>query len=408
MRKPLSPLQAFAADALGATGRGADLHAQVMSWLSLAQAACVLSERGVALSDDRLAEAAALLAEFADQRPSMVHDALPAPTLLVPQLAEQFRVAAEAMENADYFELAFTTVAAVCRLTAHADAVTATLATLHLGRIARQLHDFTTAEDCYDGVILRATRERDAPLAARGHIGRALLRDLRGNLPAAEASYRKALTLAVPGGGAYAMACQGLMTLAINRQQLGDALLYGWQLHDASGESSEMRDVALFELSVVALHAGFPAPAMRGFACALERVRVPRLQLLILGGAIRAAVQLGRIDEVAKILAEIKQMIRDTHLPHEAAQVLIHVAGALRDMHDVSGAREALREARALAEQYKYHEFVFRADRMSDQMSGSASSAADTDSVRTPEHVAVPRGRRRALRIGIERLEALR
>ncbi|WP_373064938.1 tetratricopeptide repeat protein [Gemmatimonas sp.] len=403
MRKPLSPLQAFAADAGSATDRGADLGGQIMSWLSVAQSADLLSASGAVPSEQSLAQSTALLAEFADQRPSMVHDVLPAPAVLIPQVAERFRVAAEAMEIAGCYELAFTTVAAVCRLTAHADAVTATLATLHLGRIARQMHDFATAEDCYDRVVVRSTRERDAPLAARGHIGRALLRDIRGNLPAAEASYRKAMELAVPGGGAYVMACQGLITLAINRKQLGDALLFGWQLHDASADHSEMRYVALFELSVVALHAGFPEPAMNGFSHALERVRVPRLQLLILGGAIRAAARLNRLDEVATIQSAIERTIRDANQPHEAAQVLIYTAGALHEINDVVGARVALDAGRALAERYGYHEFVFRADNMVD--SWSVSLASDTASATV---TVVRPSRKRALRVGIERLAALR
>ncbi len=407
MRKPLSPLQAFAADAGGATDRGVVLDTQLMSWLSVAQSADLLSASGASPSEQSLSQYSTLLAEFADQRPSMVHDALPAPTSPLPQMAERFRVAAEAMEIAGCYELAFTTVAAVCRFTAHADAVTATLATLHLGRIARQMNDFPAAQDCYDRVVLRATRERDAPLAARGHIGRALLRDIRGNLPAAEASYRKAMELAVPGGGAYGMACHGLMTLAINRQQLGDALLYGWQMHDASADDSEMRYVALFELSVVALHAGFPEPAMRGFSHALDRVRVPRMQLVFLGGAIRAAARLKRLDEVATILSAIERTIRDANQPHEAAQVMIHAAGALHEVNDVVGARAALDIGRALAERYGYHEFVFRAENMEDSWSRSmAADAAGTSTGATSR--VVPQSRKRALRVGIERLAALR
>ncbi len=405
MRKPLSPLQAFAADAGGATDRGVVLGAQLMSWLSVAQSADLLSAGGAVPSERALAQSAALLAEFADQRPSMVHDALPGPTVPVPQIAERFRVAAEAMEIAGCYELAFTTVAAVCRLTAHADAVTATLATLHLGRIARQMHDFAAAEDCYDRSIARATRERDGPLAARGHIGRALLRDIRGNIPAAEASYRKALSLAGPGGGAYIMACQGLMTLAINRQQLGDALLYGWQLHDASAEDSEMRYIALYELSVVALHAGFPEPAMRGFAHALERVHVPRLHLIFLGGAIRAAARLRRVEQVTTIRGAIERAIRDANQPHDAAQVLLFTAGALHEIDDVVGARVALTAGRALADQYGFHEFVFRADDMEDRWSRSVTAVANGSAATS---TVVPRVGKRALRVGIERLVALR
>lgn len=401
MRKPLTPLQAFAADAGGASDRGVDLDAQLMSWLSVAQSADLLSTSSGQPSEKALAQSTELLAEFGDARPSMVHDGLPEPIVPIPRLAERFRVAAEAMEIAGCYELAFTTVAAVCRLTAHADAVTATLATLHLGRIARQMNDFAAAQDCYDRVVSRAMRERDAPLAARGHIGRALLSDMRGNLPAAEASYRKALTLAVPGGGAYTMACQGLITLAINRQQLGDALLYGWQLHDASAEDSELRYVALFELSVVALHAGFPEPAMRGFSHVLERVRLPRLRLIYLGGAIRAAARLQRRNQVAALRDEIERTISSANQPHDAAQVLIFSAGALHEINDVDGARVTLRAGRDLSARHGYHEYVFRADEMEASWSRIVQPVA-------PAVEAPPRAPQRALRVGIERLAALR
>lgn len=406
MRKPLSPLQAFAADAGGATDRGVDLGVQLMSWLSVAQSADMLAG-GSAPSEQALAQSTALLAEYGDQRPSMVHDVLTEPTVPIPRIAERFRVAAEAMEIAGCYELAFTTVAAVCRLTAHADAVTATLATLHLGRIARQMNDFAAAQDCYDRVVVRATRERDAPLAARGHIGRALLSDMRGNLPAAEASYRKALDLSVPGGGAYSMACLGLMTLAINRQMLGDALLYGWQLHDASAEDSEMRYLALFELSVVALHAGFPESAMRGFSHALDRVRVPRLQLVILGGAIRAAARLRHPEQVAMFRRAIERTIRDANHPHEAAQALVYAAGALHEVDDFGGARSTLEAGRALAVQYGYHEFVFRADGMAESWSKQAAFDSTSAPVSASPTVVRPL-RQRALRSGIDRLAALR
>ncbi len=400
MRKPLSPLQAFAADADGASDRGVDLGAQLVSWLSVAQSAEMLLNGSAAPTEQALAHSTEQLAEFAGQRPSMVHDALPEPTVAIARAAERFRVAAEAMEHAGCFELAFATVAAICRLTAHADVVTATLATLHLGRIARQMNDFPAAQDCYNRVVVRSTRERDGPLAARGHIGLALISDIRGNLPAAEASYRKALQLSVPGGGAYTMACQGLITLAINRQQLGDALLYGWQLHDASAEDSDLRYVALYELSVVAMHAGFPEPAMRGFTHALAHVRAPRLQLVFLGGAVRAAAKLGDTEQVTSLRQSIERAIRDANQPHEAAQVLIQTAGALHELSDIAAARAALEQGRALAERFGYHEFVFRAD----EMERSWSLREELPVVAT---AGGGRERKRALRVGIERLAAL-
>jgi len=367
MRKPLPPLQAFAEDARHASERTSDATDDLVTWLSVAQSAEQLSILSGSTRDAALQRAERLLATFAHQRPSMCHDVLPAPTDQLGQVAEHLRVAAEAMERAGCFELAFTTVAAVCRMTAHGDYVSASLATVHLGRIARQMNDLVTAQDCYGSMLETSLRERDGPLAARGYIGLALIQDMRGNLPAAEAQYLEALKVAVPMGAAYVAACQGAMTIAISRERLADALLYGWKLHDATAGDVDARAAALSDLSVVALRAGFIDAALKGFEHALSLSQVPRVHMVTLAGAIRAAARRGDVEAVVRYDANLLKDIARANLPHSATLVLLCAAEAWALVGEHGRADDRLAEGVSLARRFGFHEYVFKAEQLASE-----------------------------------------
>ncbi|MBL0169223.1 MAG: hypothetical protein IPP90_00655 [Gemmatimonadaceae bacterium] len=362
MRKPLTPLQAFAEDARHAAERASDLGDALIPWLSVAQSADQLSASSGVRRTVALDAARALLVAFANERPTMRHDVQPAPSDQLERVAEQFRAAAEAMERAGCFELAYTTVSAICRLTARADYVSAALATVHLGRIARQMNDLSTAEDCYVTMLNTSMRERDGPLAARGHIGLALLHDTRGNMPAAEAEYLKALELAVPSGMAFASACQGLMTISLDGGRVADALIYGWQLYDATEHDLDARTAALADLSVVALRAGFFQAAMSGFEHALTLSQVARVHMVTLSGAVRAAARLGDLERVRQFDQELLRDIARANLPHVAAMVLLYSAESWAVVGQRGTANARLQESRGLANRFGFHEYEFKAD----------------------------------------------
>lgn len=403
MRKPLSPLQAFAADAQGATTRGVPLDHQLLPWLSIAQAADALSSAPRWRLRQDLPHIESLLPEYRGRRPTLTHDAQPAPTESLDQLYERFRSAAEDMELAGCFELAFTTVSAVCRLAIDSGYAALALATVHLGRVARQMNDYDSAEQCYESAVERTIHERDGPLAARGYIGQALIHDMRGNRPAAERLYRKALRAAVFGGGAYVHACQGLMTLSISDNRLADALLFGWKLYDASEQDTETRASALTDLSVVALRAGFFEPAKLGFAQVINMRPAPRALLLALGGAVRAAARLDNTDDVRQLGQAIDTEIARANQPHDAAQVLMYLAEAHWHIGERVAARGALERARVLATTYRYHEYEFRVDAMERDWAASPTLQPSFD------EAPVPFSRPSAsMRTSIARLTALR
>lgn len=406
MRKPLTPLQAFAEDARNASERASDAGDALIPWLSVAQSADQLSSVTGPSRSLALKAAQTLLHAFATERPSMRHDARPAPADQLGQVAEQFRVAAEAMEKAGCFELAYTTVSAICRLTARADYVSAALATVHLGRIARQMNELSTAEDCYATMLNTSMRKRDGPLAARGHIGLALLLDMRGNLPAAEAEYLKALGLAIPGLAAHAAASQGLMTLAISGGRLADALIYGWQLYDATENDPEARMAVLSDLSVVALHAGFFAAALQGFEHALTLSKVARVRLDALAGAIRAAARVGASSRVEELDRDVLVCIARANLPHGEAFALLCAAEAWAVIGNRPTALERLNSSLDVSNRHGFNEYRFRADALSEtwKRDGLERSAAEAVVTATPM-----RGTRRepAVDAGMRRLEAL-
>lgn len=370
MRKPLSPLQALQTDAASAAARRVDLDAVLTDWVAAAQLSCDLAATWGALAEqpaglEQLLDRDDLLRSAA--RPTMVHDGHAPPVGSLGVIAERLRVHAEAMEQQGCFELALTTVAAVCRLTARTDPSAHTLATLHLGRIARQMNALDAAEDAYSSAIARALHLRQPPIAARGHVGLALIADMRGNLPAAAEHYREALRLAVPREGAYLQALQGLMSLAVSRNDLGEALVLGWTIYDASVDGSDTRLAALSELSLVALKAGFPAQARAGFKLVLDASAPARLRVGALSGDVRAAAWLDDAVAVQRLSLVIRREAALSNASHETTMALVHLAEAQYRIGDKASAFETLEGARELATSFAFNEYLFAAEALERQ-----------------------------------------
>jgi tetratricopeptide (TPR) repeat protein len=373
-------LQALQADSAAAALRHADLDEVLSDWVAAAQLACDLAATWGALAEqppglEQLLERDELLRSVS--RPTMVHDGQGPPSGSLGAVGERLRVHAEAMEQQGCFELALTTVSAVCRLTARTDPSAHALATLHLGRIARQMHALDAAEDAYSSAIARALHLGEPPIAARGYIGLALIADMRGNLPAAADHYRDALRLAVPRGGAYRQALQGLMSLAVTRNDLGEALVLGWTIYDASENDAESRLAALSELSLVALKAGFPIQARAGFKVVLEAARSPRMRLITLGGEVRAAARLGLNDDVAQLAAAIDREAARSNALSETTMTLLSLAEAWHRVGRPDEATASLERARELAERYRFNEYRFAVEALEQSWtSGDAPAMA--------------------------------
>jgi hypothetical protein len=196
------------------------------------------------------------------------------------------------------------------------------------------------------------------------------------------------------------------MTIALVGGRLADALLYGWRLYDSTADDFDGRTCALADLSVVALRAGFFEAALRGFEHALTLSQVPRIRLVALTGAVRAAARVGDADRVARFDQETLVNIARANLPFEAAHAFLCLAEAWAVIGEPDTARERLEQVRALAERFGYNEYRFRADVLAD----SLEQAVTVHLAPTNESEAVPLvGSRQdpAVDVGIRRLEAL-
>jgi len=145
MRNPLPALAAFSEDAQVVSARTGDDDASLGGWLAVTKAAERLSVLTASEREAYLQSFAEALLPPVVGRPTLVHDALPAPADSLARPARRLRLEAEQMERAGCLEMAVSTMSAVCRLTSSADAVTKKQAAAHLGRVARRFGDLRTA-----------------------------------------------------------------------------------------------------------------------------------------------------------------------------------------------------------------------------------------------------------------------
>jgi len=380
MRNPLPAFEAFSLDAIAVSSPDWDGHASLGAWLAVTKAAERLSALPVADRPAYLESLTASVLPATDSRPTLVRDGDSAPSDAVARLSERFRIEAEDMERAGCFEMAFATLAAVCRLVAHADLVTRMLATAHLGRIARQLGDYRTAEDCYSCVVTEATRERDPPLEAMGLLGLGALARMKGNRPEERRLYDAALARAYPGGITERSAQQGLMNVAIAEDRLADALLHGWRVYDLAEEGGEVQAMILSNLALTALKAGFVHPALQGFLHVLSMTGVLRIRMLAFGNALRAAAQLGDRAHMNELESVALEEADRANVPFEIASFFLSATEAWYSLPDVDIALVRLARLESLAGEHQFHELAIRAEGLRKQV----------DTVTTPEPTRAP------------------
>jgi hypothetical protein len=404
MRSPLSALHAFAHDARTVATTD-DVDERLPTFLAITKMAERLSGLDAADRDAYLASLAGELLPVSDARPTLVHDAQAVPTDSLARLSERLRVEAERMERSGCFEMAFATLSAVCQMSSHADLTTRLTATVHLGRIARQLGDFETATDCYTTVTDEGLRERDGPLAALGFIGLGLVASNRGNRPAERSMFERALSLAHPGGWVEASASQGLMNVAIAERRLIDALLHGWRAFDLAPEGGETRAMILSNLALTSLHSDFTVAALGGFMHVLTLTDTARIRLPAIAGAMRAAARLREDEQVRSLNAAGDKESARAALPYEGARFLLHAGEAWMTVGDREFARRRYQDAQRLAVQHGFFEIRIKAEDALATMDVEERRALPAN--RTASSVSFDEEGERLVAAGIGRLEAL-
>lgn len=381
MRAPLTPIKAFVHDAekLGKAGSANPQDdPRLPQWLAVAQAA----ERIAELTPTQRSEyvqslGGSVLPERAG-RPTQTEGDGRSPTEIVAQLAERLRLEAEDMERANCFELALTTVSAVCRMLANASLPSRLLATAHLGRVNRQIGDLNAAADCYRTVTTEAEVACDNPVGAHGFIGLANVAHARGNVPEQKGFFERALELAAKDSTAEFLAHQGLALVATSQRHLADALLHGWRAHDLAPPESELQLAVLINLARTALEAGFNDASLTGFQFVIDRTSITRLRMPALGGAILAAANGGKTEAVLRFEAEGRAIIEGGAPPFEVARFCLWTAEAWHTLRVHPKVKPLLQESLSLADTLGFHELRMRAEQLLAADSKAAKASEST------------------------------
>lgn len=405
MRAPLTPIKAFVHDA-AALGKGGSAGAaddsRLSQWLLVAQSAERLAELKPEQRDDYVRMLVSSVLPPREGRPTQIEGDGRAPQAALTQLAERLRIEAEDMERGGCFELAFTTVSAVCQMLARGkDALTAKLlATAHLGRVARSIGDLNAASDCYKTVTTEGGAIADGPVAAHGFIGLGNVAYTRGNRPSQKQCFSKALELAPEGSPVELSAHQGLLITANQQGELADAMLHGWRAHDLAPPESEVQLEIIANVANTAFYGGFYSAALAGFEYVIQRSPLVRNRLPVIGGGLRAAARVGEADKVDEIERKGKEDVKHSTAPFEIARFYFCAAEARHILKDRDAVRPLVEASLALADTYGFHELRMRAESL-------LTTKIDSPKVTPPEAEFIVDASDPRVKTGISRLRSL-
>jgi tetratricopeptide (TPR) repeat protein len=265
------------------------------------------------------------------------------------------------MERAGALQLSLTTVSRLRESISTADLAAHAQATAHFGRILRQLGALDQAKESYEIALASAKKVADAGLTAHALLGLGTTAHHRGNYPAADSAYRRALTVAPRDSLFDFGANQGLMITRAVLGNLADAFRYGWRAFDLARDNPEQGAEILVNLSGLALRVGSPASAANGFTVAYHRTTLERIRLPALRGAARAAALQGDRWELDVVTERARVEGMRSSMPYEYARMLADLAVAWRSVGDESLATSLAEEATILADRFGFHEVPFAA-----------------------------------------------
>ncbi len=405
MRAPLTPLKAFLSDAerLGETGFGNVGDSRLSHWLSVAQAA----ERIAALPLNDRSEYVATLANDVlpptDDRPTQIDGDGSKPIDALSKLAERLRVEAEQMEKAGCFELALVTVSSVCRALSTGELSQRLLASVHMGRVMRQMGDLDNATDCYASVTADAQKAGEGPIAAHGYIGLGNVASERGNRPLQKAHYLDALLLSPRGSPVELSSHMGLMVVAMARVDLADALLHGWRAHDLSPPNSDDQYGIISNMARIAHQAGFLEAATAGFDFVIQHCTMPRGRIIAIGSAVRTAAALGSRLEVERLVELGSAEIPKGAPPWETASFFMWCAEAWHEIGNVPQRDLFANRAETIADTFRFNEVRMKIDALRNMAAPNAPSRPAPHILSYEQQTLSSE----TIRVGIHRLEAL-
>jgi len=235
------------------------------------------------------------------------------------------------------------------------------------GRLARELGDGVSSRGYYEELERLGTSNGIEELTGRAWVGLGILARHRGDYP--EARRRCSATIALKGAApdSVANAHHELLIICAGAGDYDSAAKHGWEAFRGASNTTQETE-ALLNLAQLLLDAGHARAALRGFAAALARTPVLRLELPILGGAACAAAaalpQPAARAVVRNFSERFEQLLagslRDGAMPHASAMTLVELSEALSVLGDDERASRMAERAEALANSHGYHQLTYR------------------------------------------------
>src|SRR5205085_6740746 len=193
--------------------------------------------------------------------------------------------------------------------------------------------------------------------------GYGILAHFRGDFPESRRRFHAVIELPGAAKESVAYSHHHLMFAAATARDYDTAASHGWWAFKGSANPIQETE-ALLNLAQLLLEAGHARAALRGFAAALARRPITRLELPILGGAAcaaAAALPLAAARALVRNFSErLEQVVSILHdgrtLPWLSAQALVELSEALAVVGDEERSRDISERAEVLATAHGFHQ----------------------------------------------------
>ena len=285
----------------------------------------------------------------------------------MPALASAVMELANGMEDGACFRLAHGVLSALLAVLPDAEQLLRGRVIAQQGRLGRHLGETAAAVRYYEEVERLGT-ENDLPeLKGRAWVGLGLLAQVRGDFPESRRLFGAVIGLEGAAKDSISVSHTHLAMAAAAAEDYDAAASHAWQAFQCASTQSQQA-VCLVNLSQLLLEAGHARAALRGFAAALARKPIPRLELPILGGAACAAAAAlpsararALVRNFADRLDQVVTALRDGEaLPWPSTSALIELSEALAIIGDDERAQRFADRAEALAVSHGFHQLSYR------------------------------------------------
>ena len=271
------------------------------------------------------------------------------------------------MEDQTCFRLAHSVLATLLLILPESEVALRGRVIAQQARLARLLGEREAAARYYEQVQLLGEEHALPDLIGRASFGFGLLAQHRGDYPEARRRFNAVIALDGAAKESVRHAHHHMMIAAASAGDYDTAAEHGWKAFQGAS-SGRQETEALLNLAQLLLEAGHARAALRGFAAALARKPILRLELPILGGAAcAAAAALPRAAARALVrnFADrtqfiVKSLRNGDALPHPCASALVEMSEALTVVGENEDSHELADQADRLASAHGFHQLTYR------------------------------------------------